>query len=94
MFIPFQEKIKDSQNSKIFDRFFYLASNIIAYGKSIYQTNEYVNIDSPHITAPNNFFVPYEYGHSSHFRNNLKRNNLILNISQLYFDMNYLKCYY
>ena len=99
-FIKFFDKIKDSEASNL-NRFFYIASSAINPGKTIYQTNEYVIIDSHHRpSGPYKMrYINYNYGQSSHFRNNLKLENLkdnnwILDISQLYFDMNYFNYYY
>ena len=99
-FVKFFHKIKDSEASN-HNRFFYIANNSISLGKTIYHTNEHVILSSHH--NPNKTFkmfdIDYTYGHSSHFRNKfriekLKDNNWILDISQLYFDMNYFNYYY
>ena len=92
--IPFYQKIKGKK--EIYDRFFYLLSNIDVPGKSIYDTSEYAPITSHHMPYRNFVEIPYRYGHSSHFRKflHLKPSVTGIKISDIYFNSNYLNCYY
>ena len=88
--VPF---LGQNEIPEYFDRFFYLASSANAGGKPIYQTKIYYMIDSHHF--PKNMFeIPYNCGHSSHFRKIGRFDQNTIAISTLHFDMNYLSNYF
>ena len=93
IFVPYFNQLK--KKSEIFDRFFYIENDLNVPGKSIYTTSEYAPITSHHLPEQNFVRIPYSYGHSSHFRRVifLKPDVKWIQISDIYFDSNFLKCY-
>ena len=93
--IPLYEKMESIGIPESFNRFFFIANKNSAsiMGKNIFSSKTALHL-SAHGHFGRSFHINYDYGHLSHFRDKIFFRNQIIPISDLYFDLNYLNCYF